>query len=63
MAFKKYLCGFFSQLVTLSSSVHETLQGTSLKILLIGFGASDVPTKLYNKPDPSGNGKKIEPCV
>jgi len=56
-------CGFESQFSTVSGSVYSVLQGTSREILLIGFGGSAVPDKLYSRPDPPGRAKNNVACT
>ena len=56
-------CGFESQLSTVSGSVYSVLHGTSRAILLIGFGGSDVPDRLYSRPEPPGRAKNTLACT
>jgi len=56
-------CGFESQLSTVSGSMYSVLHGTSRAILLIGFGGSDVPDRLYSRPEPPGRAKNTLACT
>lgn len=56
-----YLCGLDSQFKTFSHSVYSFLQGISRWIWAETFGVSALPSKLYSRPFPSGNGKKMRP--
>jgi len=56
-------CGLESQLSTVSGSVYSVLHGTSREILLMGFGGSDVPDKLYSRPEPPGRAKNTLACT